>query len=46
MLLVAIKLALSGSLKNPVLVFDGLTFDGAVSVVSAIAHNLTSLTFI
>lgn len=29
MLLVAIKLALSGSLKNPVLVFDGLTSDGA-----------------
>lgn len=29
MLLVAIKLALSGSLKNPALVFDGLTSDGA-----------------
>lgn len=29
MLLMAIKLALSGSLKNPALVFDWLTSDGA-----------------
>lgn len=42
MLLVAIKLALSGSLKNPALVFDWLTLDGAgfymSSMLTAIDH--------
>lgn len=51
MLLMAIKLALSGSLKNSALVFDWLTSDGAgfymfsLSVVPAADHCLTPFRF-